>query len=209
MKEVGAFHPKMEPCDELGAGDVGYIVSTIKATGDIKIGDTITHAIRPATEMLPGYKEVHPMVYCGLYPLETQDYEKLKSAVAAPAAQRLGVCLPAGNLGRAGFGFRCGFLGLLHMEIIQERIRREHDVDIISTYPSVVYKVKVHGGRDLRSRQSGQSARSVLDPGDLRADASRRPSTSPTPAWATSWAWSWRSGARAITRPRSTRPGSC
>jgi GTP-binding protein LepA len=146
VKEVGAFHPKMEPCDELGAGDVGYIVSTIKATGDIKIGDTITQAIRPATEMLPGYKEVHPMVYCGLYPLETQDYEKLKSAVARLRLNDSAFVFQSETSVALGFGFRCGFLGLLHMEIIQERIRREHDVDIISTYPSVVYKVKVFGG---------------------------------------------------------------
>jgi GTP-binding protein LepA len=146
VKEVGAFHPKMEPCDELGAGDVGYIVSTIKATGDIKIGDTITHAIRPATAMLPGYKEVHPMVYCGLYPLETQDYEKLKSAVARLRLNDSAFVFQSETSVALGFGFRCGFLGLLHMEIIQERIRREHDVDIISTYPSVVYKVKVYGG---------------------------------------------------------------
>jgi GTP-binding protein LepA len=136
----------MEPCDELGAGDVGYIVSTIKATGDIKIGDTITQAIRPATDMLPGYKEVHPMVYCGLYPLETQDYEKLKSAVARLRLNDSAFVFQSETSVALGFGFRCGFLGLLHMEIIQERIRREHDVDIISTYPSVVYKVKVHGG---------------------------------------------------------------
>jgi GTP-binding protein LepA len=146
VKEVGAFHPKMEPCDELGAGDVGYIVSTIKATGDIKIGDTITQAIRPATDMLPGYKEVHPMVYCGLYPLETQDYEKLKSAVARLRLNDSAFVFQSETSVALGFGFRCGFLGLLHMEIIQERIRREHDVDIISTYPSVVYKVKVFGG---------------------------------------------------------------
>jgi len=145
VKEVGVFRPKMEPDVELGAGDVGYIVSNIKATGDIKIGDTITHANRPATAMLPGYKEVHPMVYCGLYPLETQDYEKLKAAIARLRLNDSAFVYQPETSVALGFGFRCGFLGLLHMEVIQERIRREYDVDIISTYPSVVYKVKVHG----------------------------------------------------------------
>jgi len=149
VKEVGAFHPKMEPCPALDAGDVGYIVSTIKATGDIKIGDTITLASRPATEMLPGYLEVHPMVYCGLYPLETQDYEKLKAAIARLRLNDSAFVFQPETSVALGFGFRCGFLGLLHMEVIQERIRREHDVDIISTYPSVVYRVKTVTGETL------------------------------------------------------------
>ncbi|HTZ19753.1 MAG TPA: translation elongation factor 4 [Opitutaceae bacterium] len=148
VKEVGAFHPKMEPCTELGPGDVGYIVSTIKATEDIKIGDTITHAARPATEMLPGYKEVHPMVFCGLYPLDTSDYEKLKFALARLRLNDSAFVYQSESSVALGFGFRCGFLGLLHMEVVQERIRREHDVEIISTYPSVVYKVKAQG-RDV------------------------------------------------------------
>ncbi|HUJ44316.1 MAG TPA: translation elongation factor 4 [Opitutaceae bacterium] len=149
VKEVGVFCPKMAAGAELGAGDVGYIVSNIKATEDIKIGDTITHANRPATAMLPGYKEVHPMVYCGLYPLETQDYEKLKAAIARLRLNDSAFVYQPETSVALGFGFRCGFLGLLHMEVIQERIRREHDVDVISTYPSVVYKVKVHGGAVL------------------------------------------------------------
>ena len=145
IKEVGMFHPKMTPSAELGPGDVGYIVSTIKATEDIKIGDTITHAVRPATEMLPGYKEVHPMVFCGLYPLDTSDYEKLKFALARLRLNDSAFVYQSESSVALGFGFRCGFLGLLHMEVVQERIRREHDVEIISTYPSVVYKVKAQG----------------------------------------------------------------
>ncbi len=146
VKEVGVFTPKMEARSELSAGDVGYIVSNTRATEDIKIGDTVTIANRAATEMLPGYKEVHPMVYCGLYPLETSDYEKLKDAIARLRLNDSAFVFQQESSVALGFGFRCGFLGLLHMEVIQERIRREHDVEIISTYPSVVYKVKVHGG---------------------------------------------------------------
>lgn len=146
VKEVGIFTPKMERCEELSAGDVGYIVSNIKSTEDVKIGDTITLAQKPAKDMLAGYKEVHPMVYCGLYPLETQDYEKLKYAIARLRLNDSAFVYQQETSLALGFGFRCGFLGLLHMEVIQERIRREYDVEIISTYPSVVYRVAIHGG---------------------------------------------------------------
>jgi GTP-binding protein LepA len=146
IKEVGVFRPGMEKISHLGPGDVGYIVSNIKSTDEIKIGDTITLANKPATEMLPGYKEVHPMVYCGLYPLESSDYEKLKVALGKLRLNDSALIYSSETSVALGFGFRCGFLGLLHMEVIQERIRREYDVDIISTYPSVVYRVKKHGG---------------------------------------------------------------
>ena len=142
VKEVGVFRPGMEKIKELGPGDVGYIVSNIKSTDEIKIGDTVTHANKPATEMLPGYKEVRPMVYCGLYPLESDDYEKLKVALGKLRLNDSSLIYSSESSVALGFGFRCGFLGLLHMEVVQERIRREYDVEIISTYPSVVYKVK-------------------------------------------------------------------
>ncbi len=146
VKEVGVFRPGMEKVATLGPGDVGYVISSIKSTDDIKIGDTITHANKPATDMLPGYKEVRPMVYCGLYPLESDDYEKLKVALAKLRLNDSALIYSSESSVALGFGFRCGFLGLLHMEVVQERIRREYDVEIISTYPSVVYKVKKHGG---------------------------------------------------------------
>ncbi len=142
VKEVGVFRPGMEKIKELGPGDVGYIVSNIKSTDEIKIGDTVTHANKPATEMLPGYKEVRPMVYCGLYPLESDDYEKLKVALGKLRLNDSSLIYSSESSVALGFGFRCGFLGLLHMEVVQERIRREYDVEIISTYPSVVYKVR-------------------------------------------------------------------
>jgi len=146
VKEVGVFTPKMSKTDSLDAGDVGYVVSTIKDTADIKIGDTITLARQPAGEMLPGYKEVRPMVFCGLYPLDSSDYEKLKAALGRFRLNDAAFVYQSESSVALGFGFRCGFLGLLHMEITQERIRREHDVEIISTYPSVVYQVVKHGG---------------------------------------------------------------
>jgi len=149
IKEVGMFHPGMIKCPELGPGDVGYIVSNIKSVDEIKVGDTVTHANKPAAEMLPGYKEVRPMVYCGLYPLESDDYEKLKVALSKLRLNDSSLIYQSESSVALGFGFRCGFLGLLHMEVVQERIRREYDVEIISTYPSVVYKVKKHGGETL------------------------------------------------------------
>jgi GTP-binding protein LepA len=149
IKEVGVFTPKMEKTAVLKAGDVGYIVSNIKTTADMKTGDTITLANKPATEMLPGYKEVRPLVFCGLYPLESDDYEKLKAALGRLRLNDSAFVYSSESSLALGFGFRCGFLGLLHMEIIQERIRREHDVEIISTYPSVVYKVVPHGGHEI------------------------------------------------------------
>jgi GTP-binding protein LepA len=146
VKEVGVFMPKMVKCITLGTGDVGYIVSNIKDPSEIKTGDTITLSSKPAAVMLPGYKEVRPMVFCGLYPVETSEYEKLKAALGRLRLNDSAFVYSSESSVALGFGFRCGFLGLLHMEIIQERIRREHDVDIISTYPSVVYHIVKHGG---------------------------------------------------------------
>ncbi len=149
IKEVGVFTPKMTKTASLDAGDVGYIVSNIKDPSEIKIGDTLTLQRQPAQEMLPGYKEVRPMVFCGLYPLESNDYEKLKAALGRLRLNDAAFLYQSESSVALGFGFRCGFLGLLHMEIIQERIRREHDVEIISTYPSVVYRVKAHGADEI------------------------------------------------------------
>jgi len=141
IKEVGIFSPKMKPQDELGPGSVGYIVINIREVADAKVGDTITLASDPAKEPVPGFKEVRPMVFSGIYPLDTADYEKLKTSLAKLAINDSALTYTAESSTALGFGFRCGFLGLLHMEIVQERLRREYDLDILSTYPSVVYKV--------------------------------------------------------------------
>ncbi len=146
VKEVGVFTPKMEKSGVLGAGDVGYVVSSIKDPSEIKTGDTITLANKPAAGMLAGYKAVRPMVYCGLYPIEASEYEKLKAAIGRLRLNDSAFVYQQESSVALGFGFRCGFLGLLHMEIIQERIRREHGVQIISTYPSVIYRVRKQGG---------------------------------------------------------------
>ncbi len=145
VKEVGTFTPKMEVTDILEAGDVGYVVCNIKTVSEIRTGDTITLASKPAAEMLPGYKEVRPMVFSGIYPIDTSDFEKLRTALGKLQLNDSAFQYQAESSVALGFGFRCGFLGLLHMEIVIERIRREYDVDIISTYPSVIYQVRLEG----------------------------------------------------------------
>ena len=146
IKEVGKFCPQPVSMKNLNVGEVGYIVTGIRDVTEIKIGDTLTLADNPAKEMLPGYKEVRPMVFSGLYPLDTSDYEKLKKSVGKLRLNDAAFTFQSETSVALGFGFRCGFLGLLHMEIIQERLRREYDIDLISTYPSVVYKVHLTAG---------------------------------------------------------------
>ncbi|MFP4070248.1 MAG: translation elongation factor 4 [Verrucomicrobiota bacterium] len=149
VKEVGKFSPAMTPQDVLNPGDVGYIVTNIRDVAEIKLGDTITTAANPAKEMLPGYKEVSPMVFSGIYPIDTNDYNKLKASMGKLRLNDAAFVYQSENSVALGFGFRCGFLGLLHMEIIQERIRREYDLDVISTYPSVVYHVTKTDGEQV------------------------------------------------------------
>ncbi len=149
IKEVGVFTPKMYPQKRLNAGDVGYFIANIKTTADIKIGDTITDQHDPAKEALPGFQEIHPMVFSGIYPINTADFEHLKTAIGKLRLNDAAFIYTPESSVALGFGFRCGFLGLLHMEIIQERLRREYDMDIIATSPSVVYEVVTTRGETL------------------------------------------------------------
>ncbi|MCH2155379.1 MAG: translation elongation factor 4 [Opitutales bacterium] len=150
IKEVGQFTPSMRSVDKLATGTVGYIVTNLKNVADVKIGDTLTLTADPATEMLPGYKEVQPMVFSGIYPIDTSDYEKLKASMGRLSLNDAALTFQSENSVALGFGFRCGFLGLLHMEIVQERLRREYGLDIISTYPSVVYEVTTTDNKELK-----------------------------------------------------------
>ncbi|MCM8536552.1 MAG: translation elongation factor 4 [Lentisphaeraceae bacterium] len=145
VKEVGVFAPKMTPTDELAPGSVGYLIANIKDTAESKIGDTITSKQDPAKEPLEGFEEVLPMVYSGIYPIDTADYETLKYSMGKLQLNDPSFLYQAESSAALGFGFRCGFLGLLHMEIIQERLRREYNMDIIATYPSVIYHVYLKG----------------------------------------------------------------
>ena len=141
IKEVGVFTPKMRVQERLNPGDVGYFIANIKSTADMKIGDTITDQRHSAQEPLPGFQEIHPMVFSGIYPINTGDFEHLKTAIGKLRLNDAAFVYQPESSVALGFGFRCGFLGLLHMEIIQERLRREYNMDIIATSPSVVYEV--------------------------------------------------------------------
>ncbi|MBV8214170.1 MAG: elongation factor 4 [Verrucomicrobia bacterium] len=149
VKEVGIFTPKPLAQETLQEGDVGYFIANIKSTAEIKIGDTLTEQRNPAPEPLPGFQEIHPMVFSGIYPINTADFEHLKTAMGKLQINDSAFVYQAENSVALGYGFRCGFLGLLHMEIVQERLRREFDMDIIATYPSVVYEVAQTNGEKV------------------------------------------------------------
>lgn len=145
--EVGYMRAtSMEKATELTAGEVGYITASIKTVGDAHVGDTVTTAENPATEVLPGYRKVNPMVYCGLYPADGSDYEVLRDALEKLQLNDASLSYEPETSSALGFGFRCGFLGLLHLEIIQERLDREYNLDLIATVPSVVYKIHLTDG---------------------------------------------------------------
>ncbi|MEQ1859334.1 MAG: translation elongation factor 4 [Chthoniobacteraceae bacterium] len=152
VKEVGIFRPqapKFLQQDKLSTGDVGYVIANMKTVSEVKVGDTLTSSRTPAAEPLAGFHEVHPMVFAGIYPINTADFEHLKGAVGKLQLNDSAFQFMAESSVALGFGFRCGFLGLLHMEIVIERLRREFDMDIISTYPSVVYEVLKSNGEIL------------------------------------------------------------
>ncbi|HQC89312.1 MAG TPA: translation elongation factor 4 [Bacilli bacterium] len=144
--EVGVYRPLATKRDHLIAGEVGYLVASIKDVKDIRVGDTITHAGRKADKPLPGYRKLTPMVYCGFFPMDTTRYEELKEALEKISLNDASLVYEPENSHALGFGFRIGFLGLLHMDIISERIRREFGIDLIATAPSVIYKVKLTNG---------------------------------------------------------------
>lgn len=146
IKEVGVFVPGMTAGKELTAGSVGYVIPNIKSPSETRIGDTLTDAANPCAEPLPGFQESRPMVFSGIYPIDTADYEQLKFSLAKLQLNDAAFHYQAETSAALGFGFRCGFLGLLHMEIVQERLRREYNMNIIATYPSVIYHVYLNRG---------------------------------------------------------------
>ena len=149
VKEVGVFkpqQPKFFVQPKLSAGDVGYVIANIKTTAEVKVGDTLTNKANEAPEPLPGFQEIQPMVFSGIYPINTADFEHLKTAMGKLQLNDSAFHYIPESSAALGFGFRCGFLGLLHMEIIQERLRREYGMDIIATYPSVIYEVQKTNG---------------------------------------------------------------
>ncbi|KHE71192.1 translation elongation factor 4 [Halobacillus sp. BBL2006] len=149
VNEVGVFRPTPTPLKELTVGDVGYLTASIKNIGDSRVGDTITLANNPAKEPLPGYKKMNPMVFCGMYPVDASNYNDLRDALERLELNDSSLQFEAETSQALGFGFRCGFLGMLHMEIIQERIEREYKIDLITTAPSVIYNVKMTDGTEI------------------------------------------------------------
>ena len=147
--EVGIFSPGYSPCGELRAGDVGYVAASIKDVSDTRVGDTITDSARPASEPLPGYREVTPMVYCGIYPADGADYPALKDALEKLRMNDASLSFEPETSVALGYGFRCGFLGLLHMDIMTTRLEREFDLNLVTTAPSVIYRVTKTNGETV------------------------------------------------------------
>ena len=147
--EIGVLKMKQEPRKTLSAGDVGYIISGIKTSKEVKVGDTITHVARPTTNMISGFREVKPMVFAGVYPIDADDYEELRASLEKLQLNDASLTFEPESSAALGFGFRCGFLGLLHMEIIQERLDREFDMDVITTVPNVSFRVRTTKGELL------------------------------------------------------------
>ena len=147
--EIGVLRLNMEPRKELRAGDVGYIISGIKTSKEVRVGDTITHVNRPCEKAIDGFESVKPMVFAGVYPVDTDDYEELRASIEKLQLNDASLTFEPESSLALGFGFRCGFLGLLHMEIIQERLEREFNMDVITTVPNVQYKVRLTNGQEL------------------------------------------------------------
>jgi GTP-binding protein LepA len=149
VEEIGVMTPAMLPTKELGAGESGYVVTGLKSVGDLRVGDTLTLARRGATEPLPGYREVKPMVFCGLFPIDADDYPDLRDALEKLSLNDASLVWEPETSQALGFGFRCGFLGLLHMDIVRERLEREYDLELLATTPNVAYEVTTTTGEEL------------------------------------------------------------
>jgi GTP-binding protein LepA len=149
VTEIGVFNPDMQPVEYLQAGEVGYVAASIKNVIDTRVGDTLTDAEKPAKEPLPGYKKAVPMVFCGMYPAEGEEYENLKEALGKLQLSDASLFFEAETSAALGFGFRCGFLGLLHMDVVQERLEREYNLNLITTAPSVIFRIKKNDGQKI------------------------------------------------------------
>jgi GTP-binding protein LepA len=156
VDRVGVFRPKIEQLNALGAGEIGFITAQIKDISETRVGDTITDARRPTAQALPGFREVQPVVFCGLFPTDANDFEKLRDSLAKLRLNDASFSFEMETSAALGFGFRCGFLGLLHLEIIQERLTREYDLDLITTAPSVIYEVHLNKAKDATASVGSQ-----------------------------------------------------
>jgi len=153
VEEIGLFRPDMRPVDELGPGDVGYLIANVKSVSEARVGDTVTTANKPAAKALPGYKKVKPVVFCGFYPVEREDYQHLREALEKLQLNDSAIFFEPETSTALGFGFRCGFLGLLHMDIARERLNREFDIDLVATAPNVVYRILCSDGSVIEAHK--------------------------------------------------------
>lgn len=153
IDRVGCMRPKIETLDELGPGEIGFITAQIKEVAQARVGDTITTVKQGAKDALPGFKEVQPVVFCGIFPVDAAEFEKLRESIAKLRLNDASFSFEMESSAALGFGFRCGFLGLLHLEIIQERLSREYDLDLITTAPSVVYRIQLRASRNDDARE--------------------------------------------------------
>jgi GTP-binding protein LepA len=165
IDDIGFFAPEMQPVAGLAAGEVGYVITGIKDVARLRVGDTLTDRDAPAAEPLPGYREVRPMVFCGLYPIDTERYEDLRDALDRLSLNDAALSYEPENSQALGFGFRCGFLGLLHMDIVRERLEREYDLELLATTPNVRYEVEQIGGEilDVRSPTEMPDPASIVE----------------------------------------------
>ncbi|WP_174298531.1 translation elongation factor 4, partial [Sphingomonas bacterium] len=162
VDRVGCFRPKIEQLTELSAGEIGFITAQIKDVAQARVGDTLTDSKRPAATALPGFKEVQPVVFCGLFPVDANDFEKLRESISRLRLNDASFSFEMETSAALGFGYRCGFLGLLHLEIIQERLTREYDLDLITTAPSVVYRIEL-----MHADASGVGDLELHNPADM------------------------------------------
>jgi GTP-binding protein LepA len=153
VEEVGLFRPDMRPTDGLGPGDVGYLIANVKSVSEARVGDTVTTANKPAAKPLPGYKKIKPVVFCGFYPVEREDYQQLREALEKLQLNDSAIFFEPETSTALGFGFRCGFLGLLHMDIARERLKREFDIDLVATAPNVVYRIRCSDGSVIEAHK--------------------------------------------------------
>jgi GTP-binding protein LepA len=165
IDEMGHLTPEMRPAESMAAGEVGYVITGIKDVARLRVGDTLTLRARPAAVPLPGYREVRPVVFCGLFPIDTDQYEDLRDALERLALNDAALSYEPESSEALGFGFRCGFLGLLHMEIVRERLEREYDLELLATTPNVRYEVQVRGGDTVEVHSPAE----MPDPGEIEA----------------------------------------
>ena len=180
IERVGIFRPKQEMLEELGPGEVGFFTAAIKQVADTRVGDTITDDKNPTATALPGFKPAQPVVFCGLFPADAAQFEDLREAMARLRLNDASFSYEAESSAALGFGFRCGFLGLLHLEIITERLEREFNLDLITTAPSVIYHIYLNDGSKLETAQSRPTCPIRSGSTTSRSRGSRRPSWFPT-----------------------------